>query len=431
MAVISKIFCMRRGLRSTMTSSKANTVLSSGENFLEIQGSTVGKSKVKMKMGDGSTAYKDLPYVLGDTSTDPISFNENASTNATTALGAVTTGATLDNIVAGLKKAVSLNTQSLTELNDDIEQKINNIDTSPFLTKEEAAKTYLTSKSIDLSGYYTKIETDAKLESYLTKNDLNNYYTKSQVDTLIKQQQIINNAISSDDINNRYTDNILEAITSSNIESWIAKYIYSNLDRFKNTISCGSKVTIQDGIYNAQWVVVGADTELNKGDMPLTKPHLSLIPVTNLGNGQMNDSYTSSGAYVGTKMYKETIPKIVKALQKVLGSHLLARRVKLANSTDGNRSNSSAYYTVYANLMNERQVFGTSTSENSYDIGDDTTALPGFKNYKNNIYGPSTFWLRSVCNYARDCFAFANSKGDTDGNYADFSHGVRPLITIG
>ena len=429
MAVISKIFCMRRGLRSTMTSSKANTVLSSGENFLEIQGSTVGKSKVKMKMGDGSTAYKDLPYVLGDTSTDPISFNENASTNATTALGAVTTGATLDNIVAGLKKAVSLNTQSLTELNDDIEQKINNIDTSPFLTKEEAAKTYLTSKSIDLSGYYTKIETDAKLESYLTKNDLNNYYTKSQVDTLIKQQQIINNAISSDDINNRYTDNILEAITSSNIESWIAKYIYSNLDRFKNTISCGSKVTIQDGIYNAQWVVVGADTELNKGDMPLTKPHLSLIPVTNLGNGQMNDSYTSYGAYVGTKMYKETIPKIVAALQKVLGSHLLARRVKLANNIDSNgKSNGSAYYTVYANLMNERQVFGTSTSENSYDIGDDTTALPGFSNYKNMIYGSSGFWLRSV--YDGYGFVIAGSGGSVRYD-AGGSYGVRPLITIG
>ena len=430
MAVISKIFCMRRGLRSTMTSSKANTVLSSGENFLEIQGSTVGKSKVKMKMGDGSTAYKDLPYVLGDTSTDPISFNENASTNATTALGAVTTGATLDNIVAGLKKAVSLNTQSLTELNDDIEQKINNIDTSPFLTKEEAAKTYLTSKSIDLSGYYTKIETDAKLESYLTKNDLNNYYTKSQVDTLIKQQQIINNAISSDDINNRYTDNILEAITSSNIESWIAKYIYSNLDRFKNTISCGSKVTIQDGIYNAQWVVVGADTELNKGDMPLTKPHLSLIPVTNLGNGQMNDSYTSYGAYVGTKMYKETIPKIVAALQKVLGSHLLARRVKLANNIDSNgKSNGSAYYTVYANLMNERQVFGTSTSENSYDIGDDTTALPGFNKYKNMIYGSSYFWLRSVCD--GNSFVLAASGGSVGYYHAGNSVGVRPLITIG
>lgn len=127
MAVISKIFCMRRALRSTMQSSKANTVLASGENFLEIQGSTVGKSKVKMKMGDGTTAYKDLPYVLGDTSTDPISFQENAATDATTALGSVTTGQSLDNIVAGLKKAVSLNTQSLTELNDDLTKQANTI----------------------------------------------------------------------------------------------------------------------------------------------------------------------------------------------------------------------------------------------------------------------------------------------------------------
>ena len=157
MAVISKIFCMRRGLRSTMTSSKANTVLSSGENFLEIQGSTVGKSKVKMKMGDGSTAYKDLPYVLGDTSTDPISFKENTSTNATTALGAVTTGATLDNIVAGLKKAVSLNTQSLTELNDELVKQtniINNISNGdgikipvdPATTPTENGSIWITTK---------------------------------------------------------------------------------------------------------------------------------------------------------------------------------------------------------------------------------------------------------------------------------------------
>ena len=291
---------------------------------------------------------------------------------------------------------------------DGAEEKINNIDASPFLTKEEAAKTYLIHNSIDLS----------------------NYYTKSQVDALIKQQNI-NNSSLADEINSRYDDNIIMPITSSNIESWVAKYIYSDQDRFNSNISCGTKVTIQNGTYNTQWLVVGANTELNKGDVPLTKPHLSLIPVVNLGDGYMNSSSTSAGAYVGSYMNKETIPKIVAALQKVLGDHLLARRVKLANSIDGNyKSNGSAYYTVYANLLCERQIWGKSKYENEYDVGDDTEALPGFKNYKDKIYGSSDFWLRSV--YDNHSFVFADSDGSVyyHGN-AHGSHGVRPLIAIG
>ena len=144
-----------------------------------------------------------------------------------------------------------------------------------------------------------------------------NYYTKSQVDELIKQLQstiqggttsggttqggttsggttssTIINAISADDINNKCLNNSLDDITASNIESWVAKYIDSNSNKFNSDIALGSKFIIKDGTYNAQWVVVGADTELNKGDTTkLTKPHLSLIPVVNLGNGQIKKLY--------------------------------------------------------------------------------------------------------------------------------------------
>ena len=255
---------------------------------------------------------------------------------------------------------------------------------------------------------------DTKLELHLTTNDLSNYYTLS----------------SSIDINNRYDENMLIPITASNVESWISRYIYSNIDRFKNSISCGTRFTIQDGTYNAQWVVVGADTELYKGDMSLlTKPHLSLIPVTNLGNDVMNDYDMTAGGYANSAMNTKTIPAIVKALQKVLGSHLLARRVKLANSTDGYHSNASAYYTVYANLLCERQIWGKSTFENSYDVGDDTTTLPGFSNYKDKIYESSPFWLRSV--YVTGSFVIAYSDGSVYNGLACNSLGVRPLITIG
>ena len=247
---------------------------------------------------------------------------------------------------------------------------------------------------------------------------------------MIDVEKKINNLISADEINNRYLNNKIEDISASNVESWITKYIYSDSDRFNNSIACGTKFTINDGTYNAQWVVVGADTELNKGDIPLSKPHLSLIPVTNLGKSKMNDSDITYGAYVGSKMNRQTIPAIVAALQKVLGSHLLARRVKLANNIDSNgKSNASAYYTVYANLLCERQVWDKSEFEYFYDIGDDTTALPGFKNYKDKIYGSSWFWLRSV--FYNDSFVGGYSNGDVIVDDASCSGGVRPLITIG
>ena len=248
----------------------------------------------------------------------------------------------------------------------------------------------------------------------LTTNDICNYHRLSSADA----------------INNRYHDNILDPITASNIEMWITNYIQSDSDKFSPNISCGSKFTIQDGTYNAEWVVVGADTERNKGDTKLTTPHLSLIPVTNLGESKMNDSLTTAGGYANSEMNTKTIPAIVTALQKVLGRHLLARRVKLANSVGGGgKSNGNAYYTVYANLLCERQVWGKSKYENSYDVGDDTEALPGFKNYKDKIYSYSGFWLRSA--FDDDAFVVALGDGSIVRNYADLSNGVCPLITIG
>jgi hypothetical protein len=119
MGTITKIFKPRRGLNSTMTGAKANTVLASGEMFFEVQGTTVGQSKCKVKMGDGTTAYSSLPYALGDTSSDPITFTANSATTADSALASAASGATLATIVAAMKRAISLNTTAITKLNDD------------------------------------------------------------------------------------------------------------------------------------------------------------------------------------------------------------------------------------------------------------------------------------------------------------------------
>ena len=64
MATVNKIFKPRRGKKSTMAGTKANTVLAAGELFLETPDKGVGKGASKIKIGDGSTKYSSLPYAL-------------------------------------------------------------------------------------------------------------------------------------------------------------------------------------------------------------------------------------------------------------------------------------------------------------------------------------------------------------------------------
>lgn len=120
MADVSKIFKPRRGTASIMAGTKKSTVLASGELFVEVPNTGVGTGASKIKIGDGTTAYSSLPYALGDTSNDKINFSSNTSTTVAAALNSVVTGASLKNIVAGLKQAISLCNTSITQLNDDI-----------------------------------------------------------------------------------------------------------------------------------------------------------------------------------------------------------------------------------------------------------------------------------------------------------------------
>ena len=119
MADVSKIFKPRRGTKSIMAGTKKSTVLASGEFFVEVPDAGVGKGASKIKIGDGTTAYSSLPYALGDTSNDQITFSSNTSTTVAAALNSVTSGGSLKNIVAGLKQAISLCNTSITQLNDD------------------------------------------------------------------------------------------------------------------------------------------------------------------------------------------------------------------------------------------------------------------------------------------------------------------------
>ena len=121
-------FKPRRGKTSTMLGDKKSTLLKEGEFFVEVPDKGVGKGHSKIKIGDGVTAYSSLPYALGDTSNDNITFTDSdTSTDVNTAVTNVASGRSLGGIIASIKNALKLlgrtATQSISGLMSSADKK--------------------------------------------------------------------------------------------------------------------------------------------------------------------------------------------------------------------------------------------------------------------------------------------------------------------
>ena len=209
----------------------------------------------------------------------------------------------------------------------------------------------------------------------------------------------------------------------------------------------GDYFTIQDGTYNANWMIAGFDTEFYKGWLVdgssdvqwINQHHITLIPRIPLFNAQMNSTNTTSGGYKGSAMHTSTLPTVVSNLQTVLGTHLLKRYAMLSSAVDttgsnmfgtaGGASSSWEWTEVYATLPSEVQIYGSTTwSSSGFDTGEACMKLPVF-NFINHIqFSHWDFWLRGVA--SSDDFCVATSLGFAAAWAASNSIGVRPVICI-
>ena len=205
----------------------------------------------------------------------------------------------------------------------------------------------------------------------------------------------------------------------------------------------GSYVTINDGVYNKQWVICGFDLEHNQKAADGTTYDngygILMIPKTSLLSsavwGSSNDGYTTNG-YLGSTMNKTTLPTVATNLKKVLGSHLIQRKVLLSNSRDSNSpyyATGYAWSTAYCTLMSMGQVTGTfASARNKYDDGEANYKLPLF-NYESWSFD-AWAWLRgiygsySVSNHG-NVYGLTTS-GGSDCNVSNGSYAVRPLIYL-
>lgn len=96
------------------------------------------------------------------------------------------------------------------------------------------------------------------------------------------------------------------------------------------------------------------------GDTECTKPHILMIPERTMGNEQMNTSNVTTGAYVGSAMYKTNLTKYKTVIKNDFGSnHILKHRNHFQNAVTNGYESGGTWYDSEVDLMNETMVYGS------------------------------------------------------------------------
>ena len=200
--------------------------------------------------------------------------------------------------------------------------------------------------------------------------------------------------------------------------------------------------TFDDLFIGDYWVIGGVtyriaafDYYLRCGDTDLTTHHVVIVPDSNLYNHAMNDTNTTEGGYVGSKMYTTGLAQAKTTIKAAFPNHVLKHRVYLTNAVSNSKPSAGAWCDSEVELMNEQMVYGGAifmpgcdgtTVPTNYRV--EKSQLPLFTHRPDLISNRLTFWLRDVVSAAR----FARVHGDGDANYSGASApvGVRPAFSI-
>lgn len=195
--------------------------------------------------------------------------------------------------------------------------------------------------------------------------------------------------------------------------------------------------------YQVKWEVADIDYFYKSGDASCDTHHVVLLPSkTVLVNTKMNDTNTTEGGYVGSKMWKETIPAVVTGIKAAFGAdHVVKHRELLttkvsttAQSAAGagwtGSSTDWAWTDVEANIPTEPMIYGGAVFGSAgYDVGNGDKQLAIFKFKKFCSPDRLWFWLRAVASASRFCLV--SVYGRAYSNYASNSYsdgGCRPYF---
>ena len=188
-------------------------------------------------------------------------------------------------------------------------------------------------------------------------------------------------------------------------------------------------------INGVQYIIAAFNYYYNTGDILLTQNHVTLVPGDPLYTHVMNDTDTTEGGYVGSKMYTEGLAQAKSMIRSAFGGHVVMHRRYLSNATSDGQASAGLWFDSDIELMNEAMVFGGrvngSARNGLHDIGMEKVQLPLFKfrhDLIHNLITIKTWWLRDVC--SASYFAFVNGTGVADRYSASSLFGVRPVFSI-
>lgn len=215
-----------------------------------------------------------------------------------------------------------------------------------------------------------------------------------------------------------------------------------------SAITTEQKAAIQSGTFENLWLgdyweingnkwrIVDFDYWLGTGDTSMTNHHLVIMPDNDLGSAAMNDSNTTTGGYVGSKMYTTHLPGVVNSkIAPIFGDMLLSRRELLTNAVTGDVPSGHAWYDVTATLANQFMIFGTRPLTNGGKYADydsytiDNMQLAAFRAFPDLTTLRYSYGLRDVVSSA--CFAIVGATGGVSGPGASTTAGIRPVFAIG
>lgn len=182
-------------------------------------------------------------------------------------------------------------------------------------------------------------------------------------------------------------------------------------------------------ISNINWRIAAFNYYYNTGDTALTVNHITLVPDTILYYHVMNDTDTTTGGYIGSKMYTTGLTNAKNAISSIFGTHLVQHRQLLCNAATNGVASGWAWYDSTVELMTEPMVHGSIVfGQGGFNIGLNKSQLSLFALSPQYINTRQTYWLRDVA--AATYFAYVNDRGSAHRNYASYSYGVRPAFSI-
>ena len=193
---------------------------------------------------------------------------------------------------------------------------------------------------------------------------------------------------------------------------------------------------------NKVYRIAGLDTELNKGDTPLTSHHAVIVTDFALTNMGWNPTNTTAGGYQSSAVQAYCDGAGQTAIEGVFGAaHVFTVRDLL--SSDMNASAASPGYSAFqgaassweyfshkVRLMSEVEVYGTRVWSGAYDIGTANEQFPLFRLMPQLATGLRYgYWLSGIATAVHACLVYHD--GDANLNTTSDAIGVRVRFLVG